>query len=135
MIIAPTITPAAQLNQTFVNQSQQQQVTSAESSRKASVTVQFSPEARELAGTENKESTQQKRQEAFQKTANKAPVTVQISSAGKELSASNNKVTQSAQQLEAQISKQINETNVLNQQQAINPSSKQPETNKLLNVA
>jgi len=135
MIITPTITPAAQLDQTIVNQSQQQQVTSAETSRKASVTVQFSPEARELAGTENKESSQQQRQEALQRAATKTPDTVQISSAGRDLSASDNTAIQAQQQTPVQINKQINETIALNQQQPINPTSKQPENNKLLSVA
>jgi len=64
MIIAPTTTPVALLDQNSVNQSQQQQVQSTEYSRKASVTVQLSSEARELAGTENKEAPLQQKAEA-----------------------------------------------------------------------
>ena len=63
MIIVPTATPAAVLDQNTVNQSQQNQVQSAEQSRTASVTVQLSAEARELAGTENKETPPQQKAE------------------------------------------------------------------------
>ncbi len=63
MIILPTTTPAAVIDQSSVNQSQQQQVSSAEQSRKATVTVQLSSEARELAGAENKEAAPQQKAE------------------------------------------------------------------------
>jgi len=63
MIIVPTATPAAVMDQNTVTQNQQLQVQSAEQSRKASVTVQLSAEARELAGTENKESAPQQKAE------------------------------------------------------------------------
>jgi len=63
MIILPTTPPAAVIDQSSVNQSQQQQVSSAEQSRKASVTVQLSSEARELAGAENKETVPQQKAE------------------------------------------------------------------------
>ena len=69
MIIVPTATPAAVLDQNTVNQTQQNQVQSAEQSRRASVTVQVSSEARELAGAENKETAPQQKAEA---QANKA---------------------------------------------------------------
>ncbi|MDQ6969937.1 MAG: hypothetical protein Q9M16_05465 [Mariprofundus sp.] len=134
MIIAPTTTPAAVLDQSSVNQSQQQQVQSAEFSRKASVTVQFSPEARELAGTENKESSPQQRQEASQRTP-AAPVTVQLSSTARELAATDNAPLAPQQKIEAQVNKQINEVVAANKQQPINPTSKQPENNKILSVS
>jgi len=135
MIIAPTTTPAAVLDQSSVNQSQQQQVQSAEFSRKASVTVQISSEARELAGAENKESTAQQRQEVPQNNS-KTPVTVQFSSAGRELAASENKTTPAPQQqIEALVSKQFNAAIENNKQQAINPASKQPENNKITSVS
>ncbi|MDQ6999215.1 MAG: hypothetical protein Q9M17_10925 [Mariprofundus sp.] len=61
MIIVPTATPAAVLDQNTVNQTQQYQTQSAEQSRKASVTVQVSAEARELAGAESKEPAPQQK--------------------------------------------------------------------------
>ncbi len=63
MIIVPTATPAAAIDQNTVNQTQQNQVQSAEQSRQASVTVQVSSEARQLAGAENKEATPQQKVE------------------------------------------------------------------------
>jgi len=63
MIIVPTATPAAVLDQNTVNQTQQNQVQGAEQSRQATVTVQVSSEARELAGAENKETGPQQKAE------------------------------------------------------------------------
>jgi len=93
MIIAPT--PIAALDQNSVNQSQQQQTQSSEISRKATVTVQVSSQARELAGTKNNDETPPQ------------------------------------QKTEAQVIKQNNEAFEANKQQAISPSSKQPESNKI----
>jgi len=134
MIIAPTATPAALLDQSSLNQSQQQQTQNTELSRKASVTVQLSPEARELAGAENKETPQQQRQEASQKTSDK-PVIVQFSSASRELAAAENKPTTAQQQIEVHVTKQFNQALEVNQQQPINPSSKQPEHNKIQSMS
>lgn len=95
MIIAPTITPAAALDQNSVKQSQVQQVQSTEDSRKATVTVQVSSQARELAGTKS------------------------------------NNETPPQQQAEAQVIKKANEAIEINKQQPINPTSKQPKSNKI----
>jgi len=95
MIIAPTTTPAAVLDQNSVNQSQQQQVQSSKDSRKATVTVQISSQARELAGTKNNDETPPQ------------------------------------QKADAQVIKQANEAIEVSKQQAVNPTSKLPESNKI----
>jgi len=52
MIITPAATPVAAIDQSNVNQSQQNIVQQSEQSRKATDTVQISPRAQELAGSE-----------------------------------------------------------------------------------
>jgi len=59
MIILPASTPAVAVDQSSLNQAQQNQVQSSEQSRKATDTVQISPKALELAGTELKQSPTQ----------------------------------------------------------------------------
>jgi len=51
MIILPTTTPAANIEQFGLNQHQQQHIQNSEQSRKATDTVQLSAQARELASS------------------------------------------------------------------------------------
>jgi len=72
MIILPAATPAVAIEQNNVNQAQQNQVQSSEQSRKATDTVQISPKALELAGTDLKQSPVQAAESNVIKQASEA---------------------------------------------------------------
>ena len=59
MLIAPTATPIASIDQSNVNQTQQNSVQQSVQSKKATDTVQISAKAQELAGTELKKTPEQ----------------------------------------------------------------------------
>jgi len=102
MIILPAATPVAVADVGNLNQSQQNQINQSEQSRKATDTVQLSPEAKQLAGAQLHNSP----------TASSQPTAQHI--------AADNEVTEKLADNEA-----------VEQQRPVNPQTQRPETTKI----
>jgi len=102
MMITPTATPVATIDQNNVNQSQQNQTNQAKQSKQASDTVQFSSRSLQLASTELQSRP----------AANNQPVAPQ-------------------QAADNEASERLADNEAAEQQRPVNPQTRRPETTKI----
>ncbi|EAU55671.1 hypothetical protein [Mariprofundus ferrooxydans] len=102
MIILPASTPAAVVDFGNLNQSQQNQVSQSEQSRKATDTVQLSPQSRQLAGAQLHNSP----------TQNSQPVELHIAA-------------------EKEATEKVADNEAVEQARPVNPQTQKPETTKI----
>jgi len=106
MIILPTTTPAANIEQFGLNQHQQQHIQNSEHSRKATDTVQLSAQARELAGSHQHQQAE----------ATITPATVKLAA-------------------DNEVAEKVADNEVIEQQRPSNPITHQPNATKIDIVA
>jgi len=106
MIILPTTTPAANVAQFDLNQSQQQHIQNSEQSRKATDTVLLSAQARELASTHQHQQAE----------ASNTPATIQRAA-------------------DNEVAEKVADNEVIEQQRPSNPVTHQPNASKIDIVA